>query len=138
MASKVLLLMRKYRQSILYIVFGIITTLVNYAVYYPLYNYTDLSASVINVIAWIASVSVAFLTNKGIVFGSHSWLPGTVLPEALKFAGSRLTSGLLETGIIFVTVDLLHWNGNLWKIVVSVFVVVLNYLTSKFLVFKHA
>ena len=50
--------------------------------------------------------------------------------------GCRVASGAMETVILFVTVDLLHWNGNLWKLLVSVLVVILNYFGSKLLVFK--
>ena len=59
-----------------------------------------------------------------------------VLPELAKFLGCRIGSGVLETAILFVTVDLLKWDGNLWKIVTSVLVVILNYVGSKLLVFR--
>jgi putative flippase GtrA len=60
----------------------------------------------------------------------------TVGPELTKFVGCRIGSGLLETAIIFVTVDCLNWNGNIWKLVTSVLVVILNYVASKLLVFR--
>ena len=50
--------------------------------------------------------------------------------------GCRVGSGFAETAIIFVTVELMNWNGNLWKILTSVLVVILNYIGSKLLVFK--
>ena len=137
MKSKFLELIRKHQRSILYVLFGAVTTLVNYGVYYPLYNSTNLSATVINVIAWSVSVVVAFMTNKPFVFCSHSWAASVVCPEFIKFVSSRLASGLLETGFLFLTVDLLNGNGNVWKVAVSIFVLILNYLTSRFLVFKR-
>ncbi len=129
-------LFEKYYDLILYVVFGGLTTLVNYLVYLPCYNLLDISASVSNVISWVVSVAFAFLTNKPFVFRSHDWSAGVVLPELAKFLGCRVGSGLLETAILFVTVDLLSWNGNVWKIVTSILVVVLNYAGSKLLVFR--
>lgn len=126
----------KYNDAIAYLVFGILTTLVNYAVYLPCYNVLGLSASASNVIAWAVSVAFAFLTNKPFVFRSYDWSVSVVFPEILKFVGCRIGSGFLETAIIWVTVDLLSWNGNVWKLVTSVLVVVLNYVGSKLLVFR--
>ena len=60
----------------------------------------------------------------------------TVAPELAKFVGCRIGSGLMETAIIFIAVDCLHGSGNLWKLVTSVLVVILNYVGSKLLVFR--
>jgi putative flippase GtrA len=84
----------------------------------------------------VVAVAFAYLTNKPFVFKSHDWSRQTVIPELTKFVGCRIGSGLLETVIIFVAVDLLHWNGNIWKLVTSVLVVILNYVASKLLVFR--
>ena len=60
----------------------------------------------------------------------------TLLPELAKFVGCRIGSGLAETAILFVAVDLLQGSGNLWKLLTSILVVILNYVASKLLVFK--
>lgn len=137
MVKKLLALAQKHRDVLIYLVFGVLTTLVNYAVYIPLHNYARFSASVSNILAWIAAVAFAFLTNKPLVFQSHDWHAKTVLPELAKFLGCRVGSGLAETAILFVTVDCLHWNGNLWKLLTSILVVILNYAASKLLVFRN-
>ena len=129
-------LLVKYRDVAIYLVFGVMTTLVNYIVYLPCYNLLGLSATFSNVIAWAAAVCFAFVTNKPFVFQSYDWSAATVVPELIKFLGTRIGSGLLETAILGVSVDLLQWNGNLWKILTSVLVVVINYVGSKLLVFK--
>ena len=129
-------LIRKYYDILAYLFFGVLTTVVNYIVYLPCYNLLHLSAAVSNVIAWVAAVVFAYLTNKPFVFKSYDWSAKTVIPELTKFVGSRIVSGALETAIIFVTVDWLCWNGNLMKLVTSVLVVVINYIASKLLVFK--
>lgn len=127
---------RKYWDVISYLFFGVLTTVINYIVYLPLYNILGLSAAVSNTAAWVVAVAFAYLTNKPFVFKSHDWSLKTVLPELGKFIGCRVTSGVLETLILLITVDILQWNGNVWKLMTSVLVVVLNYIGSKFLVFR--
>ena len=134
--EKIRALIEKYYDVLSYLVFGVLTTAVNYVIYLPCYNWLGLSAAVSNVIAWIFAVAFAYLTNKPFVFKSHDWSARTVVPELTKFIGSRIASGALETAIIFVTVDLLSWNGNVMKLVTSVLVVVINYVASKLLVFR--
>ena len=134
--EKIKALASKYRDIIVYLVFGVLTTVVNYIVYLPCYNVLGLSGSASNAIAWVGAVAFAYLTNKPFVFRSHDWSAKTVIPELTKFVGCRVGSGVLETAIIFLTVDLLGWNGNVMKLLTSVLVVVLNYIGSKLLVFK--
>ena len=134
--GKLRALIEKYYDILAYLFFGVLTTAVNYVVYLPCYNLLGLSAAVSNVIAWVAAVAFAYLTNKPFVFHSNDWSAKTVLPELSKFVGSRVASGALETAIIFLTVDCLLWNGNVMKLVTSVLVVVLNYVASKLLVFR--
>ena len=136
MLEKLKTLFVKYYDLITYLVFGVLTTAVHYIVYWPCLNLLHLSASVSNAIAWVAAVAFAFLTNKPFVFRSHDWSANVVVPELVKFVGTRIGSGALETLILFVTVDMLRWNGNLWKLITSVLVVVLNYVGSKLLVFR--
>lgn len=134
--EKLLNLLRKYEDILSYLVFGVLTTLVNFLVYYPLTNLWGLSATVSNVIAWAVSVAFAFLTNKPFVFKSHDWSVRVTVPELVKFVGTRVGSGFLETAMIFVFVDCLAWDGNMMKLVVSVLVVIINYVGSKLFVFR--
>ena len=134
--QKIRILIRKHYDILAYLFFGVLTTVVNYVIYLPCYNLLQLSAAVSNAIAWVAAVAFAYVTNKPFVFRSHDWSAKTVVPELTKFVGSRVASGALETAIIFVTVDLMLWNGNVMKLVTSVIVVVLNYIASKVLVFR--
>lgn len=129
-------LWEKYGDAIPYLFFGVLTTVVNYLVYIPVYNLAGLSATVSNMVAWVVAVAFAFLTNKPFVFKSHDWSWKVLGPELAKFVGCRIGSGLAETIIIFVAVDLLQGNGNLWKLLTSVLVVILNYFGSKLLVFR--
>lgn len=135
MIEKVRNLIEKYGNILSYLFFGVLTTLVNYLVYLPLYNWAGLSATVSNAVAWAFAVAFAFLTNKPFVFKSYDWSMNTVVPELTKFLGCRIGSGLMETVIILLTVDLLGWDGNIMKLVTSVLVIILNYVGSKLLVF---
>ena len=137
MFKRLIGLVRKHWDIITYLFFGVLTTAVNYVVYLPCYNTLGFSAVVSNGIAWVVAVAFAFLTNKPFVFKSNDWSAQTVLPELTKFVGCRVGSGLAETVILFLTVDMLGWNGNLWKLLTSVLVVVLNYIGSKLLVFRQ-
>ena len=135
--QKIYSLVLRYWDILSYLFFGVLTTVVNYLVYLPCYNILGLSAVVSNGIAWVVAVAFAYLTNKPFVFKSHDWSAKTVIPELTKFVSCRLASGIAETMILLVTVDILHWNGNLWKLITSVLVVILNYFASKFLVLRH-
>ena len=129
-------LVEKHWEVLVYLFFGGLTTVVNYLVYLPCYNWWGMSSSVSNMIAWVAAVAFAYLTNKPFVFRSHDWSMQTVLPELTKFVACRIGSGALETVILLVTVDWLGWDGNIMKLVTSVLVVILNYVGSKLLVFR--
>ena len=129
-------LLKKYEDILIYLFFGVLTTAVNYLVYLPCYNLLHLSAAFSNVIAWAFAVAFAYLTNKPFVFRSYDWSAKTVVPELTKFVMTRLGSGAAETLIIFLTVDVLAWNGNVMKLITSVLVVIANYLGSKLLVFR--
>lgn len=136
MYQKIRRLVIRHWDIVSYLIFGVLTTVVNYIIYLPCYNLLGLSAAVSNVIAWAGAVVFAYVTNKPFVFRSHDWSWNTVLPEFAKFVGCRVASGGAETVILLLTVDILGWNGNVWKLIVSVLVVVLNYFGSKLLVFK--
>lgn len=136
MKNRVLIFWNKHREVLLYLVFGALTTAVNYAVYLPLHSGASMFASVANVIAWIVAVIFAYLTNKPIVFKSNDWSLRTVIPELARFVGARLGSLVIETLILLLCVDIFLWNGVTVKILASVIVVILNYISSKFIVFK--
>ena len=128
-------LVTKHWDIVSYLFFGGLTTLVNFLVYFPLFNWMHISAAISNGIAWLFAVAFAYLTNKPFVFKSKDWSRKTVVPELTKFVGCRIGSGFLETLIILITVDWLSWNGNIMKIIVSILVVILNYIGSKWIVF---
>lgn len=136
MIQKLRSLLEKYCDILTYLIFGVLTTLVNYAVYLPVYNLLGLSASVSNMLSWVVAVAFAYLTNKPFVFKSHDWSKETVIPELTRFVSCRIASGAMETVILLLAVDILGWNGNIWKLLTQVMVVILNYVFSKLIVFR--
>jgi putative flippase GtrA len=128
--------LKKYSDMWSYLVFGVLTTIVNYLVYFPCYYLLNWSAGVSNSVAWVAAVAFAFLTNKPLVFKSYDWSPKVLFPELWKFVACRIGSGVLETALLVVTVDWLLWDGTWMKLITAVLVVILNYIGSKLLVFR--
>jgi len=126
----------KYKSYILYIFFGGVTTLVNWLCFYVCAHLLNLGTVVSNVIAWILSVAVAYLTNRKWVFESRAAGMRRVVKEVAGFTVSRLVTLGVETLLMWITVDVCGWNDLVMKIVVSIVVVVMNYIFSRFLVFK--
>ena len=137
MIQKMKALLEKYWEVITYLFFGVLSTIVNYIVYLPGYLLLGWSAALSNAVAWVVAVAFAYLTNKPFVFKSNDWSRKTVIPELTKFVSCRVASGVTETLILLVTVDVLNWNGTIWKLITSVLVVVLNYIGSKLVVFRN-
>lgn len=123
------------RETITYLIFGVLTTAINYAVYHLMYRFTTLEAIVYNIIAWTVAVIFAFITNKLIVFESKSFRPGIVIREFIPFIGARIFSFVLEEGFLALTVNVMGMHPLKSKIIISIVVVIVNYIFSKFLIF---
>lgn len=129
-------LILKYKDIILYGIFGVLTTIVNILSYYITYNLCSIPNIPSTIIAWLLSVFFAFITNKIYVFNSKSWKKNIVLQECWKFFSCRIGTGILELIIMYLFVDILNFNGLLIKILVNILVIILNYVASKLLIFK--
>ena len=126
----------KYRSMVLYVLFGGLTTLVNLAVYRLCYSAAGIPNVPSDMIAWVLAVAFAFITNKPLVFESKSFDRKTLAREIPAFFGARALTGLLDLLIMYVTVDVLHWNAMVWKLISNVIVIVLNYIASRLVVFR--
>lgn len=131
-------LMRQYREAISYIFWGAVTTLVNYAVYFACRKVFLIHYIVSNVIAWIVAVAFAYVVNKVFVFGSRDWSRKTVLKEGWQFVAARLFSGAAETCMLLLFVDILGYQDSIVKIIAGVLVIIINYIFSKWVVFRQA
>ena len=131
----------KHKEIINYLLFGGLTTVVSWGTYSLFVKAIGMSVGVGNVLSWICAVLFAFVTNKLFVFESKTWQPATALREFVSFIGARLATGVIEWfGVpYFSTHGLTHplfgVKGLLAKVVVSIVVIILNYIFSKFLVF---
>ncbi len=145
----------KHKEIITYIIFGVLTTLINWCAYVIFTNMCGFTVLSANFLSWICGVVFAFTTNKIWVFNSKSFAPKTVIKEAISFISSRAVTGVLEVfGVpllaksgfdtIFYTVaqnlnlnyDILYTDGIYSKLAFAVIVVILNYVFSKLIVFK--
>lgn len=124
------------RETISYIICGVLTTIINYVINYICFYYAGISTFWSNNIAWIVSVMFAFFPNKIFVFGSKSWKLHTVLHEFYTFIIARILSLGFDDIFMVVTVDHLHMENNIAKLFSNVFVVIMNYFASKFVIFK--
>ncbi|MBE6815232.1 MAG: GtrA family protein [Ruminococcaceae bacterium] len=140
----------KYKELITYVIFGVLTTLVNFfafGIFTKIFG-EDLYL-VNNAIAWVVGVVFAYITNKLFVFESKSWDLKVITKEITGFLGARIFSFLVEEGGMFLFVSVLGLGEKsltllgftitgqfIVKILLAVIVVILNYIFSKFFIFR--
>ena len=124
------------KEVILYLVFGVITTLVNIASFKILNSVFHLEENLSNNIAIILAVLTAYFTNRKFVFNSKASGFKERFIEFIKFVGGRLVTMLLESGGFFLLFNVLHVDKDISKISITILVIILNYFFSKFFVFK--
>ena len=132
--SKIRGLCRQYRELLSYLVFGVLTTAVNYLSYLvisPFFTYTGVPT----VIAWLLSIIFAYLTNRRFVFQSKA-RGKTVLKEAGSFFTARVMSGVMDVIIMAVFADWIGFDDRVVKLASNVLVVIFNYVASKLVVFR--
>lgn len=124
------------REMISYLIFGVLTTVVNLVVFQLCDAVLGIYYIAANVIAWIIAVIFAYVTNKLFVFDSKSWELKLVVREVISFGSARILSLLFETGFIALTVEVIGMPKFISKIIASIFVVIINYVASKLFIFK--
>ena len=147
----IITIFNKYKEIITYIIFGILTTLVNF---FAFWLFTKIFGEelylVNNAIAWVVGVVFAYITNKLFVFESKSWNLKLITKEITGFLGARIFSFLVEEGGMFLFISVLGLDEKtltllgftitgqfIVKILLAVIVVILNYVFSKFIIFKR-
>ena len=140
------------KETILYLIFGVLTTVVNYVVFWLCYHILLSGSGSIyaNIVAFIFAVLFAFFVNKLYVFESKSWSLATLKKEIPSFFAARIGSFLIEEAGLFVAEELLQWNEleiltigatvidgvTVVKLALSVVVVIINYIFCKLFIFK--
>ena len=130
-----LALYRRHREGIHYLFFGVVTTVVNFVIYYALLA-CGMHYIAAQILAWIGAVAAAYVTNRLWVFESRASGARAILAEITAFVASRLFSGAVETALLWLLVDVITLSENIAKFPVAVLTVVLNYVTGKLLVFR--
>ena len=136
MLAKICNIIRMYKEPLAYVVFGILTTVVNIAVYYLMSDVMKIHYLLANIIAWICSVLFAFLTNKIWVFESRLWQGKIVLAEMGSFFLARAATGVMDMLLMWMLVDIAAVEEMVAKVAVNVLVIVLNYVASKQWIFR--
>ena len=138
--SKISQLLKKVlnKEVIMYLIFGVLTTVVSLLVYYGcIYTFLNpenaVQLQIANIISWIAGVAFAYITNRKFVFESNE---SNQLKEISKFVTSRLVTLFLDMIIMFIGVTCLHGNDKIVKLISQVLVIIGNYIFSKLFVFK--
>ena len=103
-------LMRRYpgllnRETISYVFFGFLTTVVNIVAYGLCYNNIGLHNLISNAVAWVAAVLFAFIVNKLYVFQSHTETAAQALGEFGLFIAARLLSFGVDELMMWIMVD---------------------------------
>ncbi|MEG0180797.1 MAG: GtrA family protein [Peptostreptococcaceae bacterium] len=127
----------KYKEIILYLFFGLLTTVVSISSYYLCSEILQLHYLISNIISWIFAVIFAYVTNRIWVFESKSKGIQSVLKEIFTFINCRLLSGIIDMAVMILLVDIININDLYSKIFTQFIVVILNYLLSKLIIFKN-
>lgn len=127
---------KKYKNVLLYLFFGVLTTLINIAVFWFMGTGLSLNIHLSNGVAWTVAVIFAYVTNRTWVFKEHAEGRTGIIKEILGFGAGRLFTLGVEELMLIVFVDLLRFNKNIIKLIAQVVVVILNYVVSKLFVFK--
>ena len=136
--QKIIELFNKYKEIIMYLIFGVLTTVVSLVTYYAL-TLTILNPEkamqlqLANIISWIVSVAFAYVTNRKFVFKSKN---KNIISEFIKFIMSRILSLLMDMGTMFIIVSILSFSDVIGKVISQIIVIIANYVLSKLIVFK--
>jgi len=126
----------KYKDTIPYLFFGVLTTVVNYVGFWFFTYIAGWNYQFANAFAYLLSVVFAYVTNKLWVFDSHTDTMKAFLLEMGSFFLFHGGSWIIDQGTMTIGVSLMHINDMIVKLFANVFVVVLNYIFSKFIIFK--
>lgn len=132
-----MILFTKYKETIYYLVFGVLSTIVNIAVYILCTRTLNIDFIISNWIAWIAAVIFAYITNKFWVFESKKIQIKFLIKEFLSFVSCRIVSGIIEMFLMYVMISILSINDFAVKITTNIVVVILNFIFSKLIIFKE-
>lgn len=134
--KKIIEKLNYYKESIMYLIFGGLTVLVNLVIYTALTRVLDINYMISNIIAWIVAVLFAYVTNKFFVFESKEINLSFLVKEISAFVSCRLVSGIMEMALMYLMIDLIGLNDFIVKVFTNILVIILNYILSKVIIFS--
>ena len=130
-------MMEKYKDIVPYAIFGILTTIINIVVYLFFAHILKKEIMLSTLAAWFFSVLFAYVTNRKWVFHSGILTFSNIIREAVAFFICRLATGIADILIMFIFVNIFHFNDLFIKIISNIAVIILNYVASKWIIFNH-
>lgn len=127
----------KYKDVLAYLVFGVFTTLINIITYWLMAYKLHQIVMVSTIVAWVVAVFFAYITNRKWVFHSECDDIKGIVKEISAFFSCRLATGIVDWLCMFVFVDIIKINDIAIKTLANIVVIVLNYIASKLIIFKH-
>lgn len=128
--------MKLSKEVINYIIFGVLTTIVNIVIYAVLMHIVHTDYKIAVIAAWFTSVLFAFVTNKIYVFNSKNLSFPILVREFTSFMFFRIISLGMDLGMMIIFIEWLNLDDLLSKITINVFVVIFNYIVSKYSTFS--
>ena len=128
-------LLKKYRDNkeiINYLICGFLTFMVSMIIYTLFSEIFKINVLVSNVITWMIAVYFAFAINKKFVFESNKKVTG----ELIQFYGGRIVTLFVEQAILYIFIIRMSFDNLIVKMIAQVVIIILNYIISKFIVFK--
>lgn len=129
-------LLIKNKEVISYLFFGVLTTAVDFVSYFALTRFLHLNEEFSNVLAQFIAILFAYVTNKLFVFKDKTNNFKSLIVQFGKFFSLRLVTLVLNSVMFIIMIDKLGINDIITKVIVSVIVIILNYVFSKLIVFK--
>lgn len=127
----------QYKEVVNYLVFGALAMAVNFISYFLFTKLFGIEEVLSSGLSWVCSVLFAYITNKLFVFDSKTETKKELLKECVSFFVARVASGILcDVGTFALMIRVFNINDVIAKVVTQVMVVIVNYIFSKFLIFK--
>lgn len=124
------------REVIFYIIFGVLTTLLNIILSTVLEAFLHLEGNLASTIGIVCSILFAYFTNRKLVFNSTATTFIEKSKEFGKFIVGRIFTMIIEMVGFFLLYTVLTIPFLISKCVISVIVIILNFFISKFFAFK--
>lgn len=123
----------KMKHYFIYIVFGVLTTIVDFSTFFILDSiFMNLNENISNTVAVFVATVFAYFTNREYVFKSQG---KNKLKEFIKFFIGRMASMLFNIIAFWFLTTFTEINELIIKAGISVIVIILNYIISKLFVF---